>query len=76
MINTDELIQCLRDAGCEDAAIAEVCRLYEKGESHEAIRKLRIHRCHLMDTLHRSQDRVDCLDYLIREMRKEEDSSK
>lgn len=69
---TDDLIQNLKDAGCGDAEIADVCSLYEKGQIRDTVKKLRRYRCGLMDTLHKSQERVDCLDYLVRQMEKEE----
>lgn len=69
---TDDLIQNLKDAGCGETVIADVCGLYEKGQIRDAVKKLRRYRCSLMDTLHKSQERVDCLDYLVRHMEKEE----
>ena len=65
------MIQNLKDAGCGEVEIADVCRLYENGQIQDAVKKLRRHRCGLMDTLHKSQERVDCLDYLVRNMEKE-----
>ena len=35
------------------------------------IRKLRLLRCDLIEELHRSQRKVDCLDFLIRQTEKE-----
>lgn len=69
---TDDLIQNLKDAGCGEAEIADVCRLYENGHIRDAVKTLRRYRCGLMDTLHKIQERVDCLDYLVRQMEKEE----
>lgn len=67
----EDLIQNLRDAGCGAALAAEVCALYRAGRLREAVRRLRCHRCSLMDALHESQDRVDCLDHLVRRMERE-----
>ena len=64
----DELITCLADAGCGEELITEVCRLYEHGDRIAVIRKLRRHRCRLMDELHGSQKKVDCLDLLLRKL--------
>lgn len=50
----------------------EVCRLYENGRLKDAVKKLRSYRCVLMDALHKSQERVDCLDHLVRNMEKEQ----
>ena len=67
----DDLIQNLRDAGCDPQTLETVCRLYENHQTADAVKALRRYRCHLMDALHESQERVDCLDFLIRRMGKE-----
>ena len=36
----------------------------------ELIQMLRCQRCHLMEKLHREQQKVDCLDYLIYQIKK------
>jgi hypothetical protein len=59
------------DAGCSSQIIEEVCRLYGNGQVQEAIKTLRKHRCSLMDNLHESQGKVDCLDFLVWRMEKE-----
>ena len=69
--HTDELIQNLEDAGCAASLIAEVCRLYENRQITDVIKALRRHRCRLMDALHESQEKVDCLDFLVRRVERE-----
>lgn len=66
----DDFIFCLEDAGCDKELIAEVRRLYECGDSGMVVRKLRRHRSALMDELHGSQKKVDCLDFLLRKLEK------
>ena len=66
----DELTQSLTDAGCDAETIGTVRRLYDSGQVNDAVRVLRRHRCELMDQLHESQSRVDCLDYLVRRIEK------
>ena len=61
----EELISYLNDAGCGADLIAEICRLCESGDSGMMVQKLRRHRCTLMDELHESQRKVDCLDFLL-----------
>ena len=63
--------QNLIDAGCTEASAEDVERLYQNGQTAEAIRKLRLLRCDLIEELHRSQRKVDCLDFLIRQTEKE-----
>ena len=45
--------------------------MYGNGQIQDAIKMLRKHRCGLMDSLHESQERVDCLDFLVWRMKKE-----
>ncbi len=66
----DELTQSLEDAGCDAEMIGTVRRLYDSGQVNDAVRVLRRHRCELMDQLHESQSRVDCLDFLVRSIEK------
>lgn len=65
------MIQNLKDAGCGSQTIEMVCRLYHNGQVQDAIKMLRKHRCSLIDSLHESQERVDCLDFLVWRMEKE-----
>lgn len=66
----DEMISCLKDSDCSPDLIADVCRLCKNGDEDIAIRKLRRHRSILMEELHVSQQKVDCLDFLLRKMTK------
>ncbi len=65
------MIQNLKDAGCGSQTIEKVCKLYNNGQVQDAIKMLRKHRCSLMDSMHESQGKVDCLDFLVRRMEKE-----
>lgn len=67
---TEDIIQNLKDAGCDSDKISDICKLCDTGQIREAVRVLRRHRCELMDKLHESQNKVDCLDYLVYQMEK------
>lgn len=58
----------MKDAGCGGEIITRICRLYADGQIPDAVKILRRHRCHLMEQLHESQSKVDCLDFLVRKM--------
>ena len=60
------MLDNLADAGCteHDAEIAG--ELYKNGQADELIRFLKKCRCSLMDEMHESQRKVDCMDFLIR----------
>lgn len=67
----ESAVKCnLMDAGCSDVS-AVVDQLVQAGRISDALHEMRVIRCNLMDELHQSQRRVDCLDYLIRQMEKE-----
>ena len=71
MRQENALIRNLLDAGCSDSCAASVARLVQAGRLSDALREMKVIRCDLMDELHQSQRRVDCLDYLIRQTEKE-----
>ncbi len=60
------MLDNLADAGCtkHDAEIAG--ELYKNGQADELIRFLKKCRCGLMEEMHESQRKVDCMDFLIR----------
>jgi hypothetical protein len=45
--------------------------MYETGSMKNALHMMRKNRCVLMDELHESGRKIDCLDLLIRRMEKE-----
>ena len=66
----------MKDAGCDMEIITKICRLYAAGQVQDAVKILRRHRCHLIEQLHESQSKVDCLDFLVRQMEKSQRSMK
>ena len=67
----ERMKQNLSDAGCCEIVIGEITRLYESGRVQDALQKMKKDRCRLMDELHESGRKVDCLDFLIRQTEKE-----
>ena len=63
-------MQNLKDAGCNEKELADICRLYSAGQMRDVARALRRHRLKLMEKLHESQRQVDCLDFLVYRMEK------
>ena len=61
----------LLDAGCPEQAACAVERLCSDGRLDAALHQMRVFRCELMEELHQSQRKVDCLDHLIRQTEKE-----
>lgn len=56
-----DILQNLKDAGCDKNFIEEFLSLEEKAQLNLLAR----HRNSLLDSLHNNQKQIDCLDYLI-----------
>ena len=65
MTEKEQLMQGLLDAGCDAAACTAIGSLFEAGYTSEVLRRMRLQRCELVDEMHRSQRKVDRMDYLI-----------
>lgn len=76
MINSnyteEETIQNLKDAGCDSATVTAFLKEVKSGKSARAMKLLEKHRRTLLDDLHENQKQIDCLDYLVYQMKKEE----
>lgn len=64
------VVQNLRDAGCSESDTERMLQLLEQGKTTELLQSLKCQRCRLIETLHKQQQKVDCLDYLIYQMKK------
>ena len=63
------LIRNLKDAGCGKMEIERYFKMRAEGKEQEQFRLLSAHRVKLLDQVHASQERLDCLDYLLYSMR-------
>ena len=66
----EKMEMALSNAGLGQNAIEKAKRLLAAGHKEELIRHLCLCRCDLMDELHKTQRRVDCMDYVIRQAEK------
>lgn len=62
----------LSDAGCDVPFIEKFLLLEQNHRRKEQYRLLSQHRLSLLETLHRDQYKIDCLDYLVYAMEKED----
>ena len=67
----EALLQNLKDAGCDPDIIARFMTCQDAGRTKDSLRVLASHRAVLLDEVHASQARLDCLDYLIYKLRKD-----
>lgn len=71
-ISAEEKILCnLRDAGCGDEVIEKFFQLRQAGRTKEQAKLLYMQRAALLDRIHAGQKMIDCLDYLVYELKKE-----
>ena len=66
----EKILTNLSDAGYGSEDLERAKQLYEAGDVQGLIRYFRICRCSRLEELHKSQRKVDCLDYLIRQTAK------
>lgn len=68
----DAILQNLKDAGCDQATIQIFLTGFHGGEQSKGIRLLEKHRRALLNNLHLEQKRIDCLDYLLFTLQKQQ----
>lgn len=59
------LRQNLIDAGCDQELVQRCVALTQEEKTAEVLRILSRHRQTLLDTVHRGEKQIDCLDYLV-----------
>ncbi|MDE7230683.1 MAG: hypothetical protein K2N56_09405 [Oscillospiraceae bacterium] len=69
--NENAIVQNLIDAGCGQEFIAEFMEDLRNDNISKDLKLLQAHRRSLLDDLHKEQKRIDCLDYLVYRMTKE-----
>ena len=70
--DTDSILrQNLVDAGCGPDIVRQCMALARKRDQAELMRVLSRHRRTLLDPLHQSERRIDCLDYLVYTLEKQ-----
>ena len=71
--NNDEqnFLQNLTDAGCDGKTTQQCLCFFQEGKFIEVVQALAAHRAELLEAIHSSQEKIDCLDYLIYQIKKE-----
>ncbi len=69
------LRQNLLDAGCSKDTIQRCMDLAEKQERRELLHVLFCHRRELLELVHLSEKRIDCLDYLVYQIEKQDNKT-
>jgi hypothetical protein len=66
-----DVVRNLEDAGCNADIITTFIDYMREGKTAESVRLLNQHRKFLLDVLHKDQRQIDCLDYLIHQIKRE-----
>ena len=69
--DTGAVVQNLKDAGCDEDVVEEFMELAEAGERKRLFKLLERQRRLLVDSVHSREKQIDCLDYLVFQIRKE-----
>lgn len=64
---SENLLAAMTDVGCSLRDKEKATALLAAGDMHELNRHLRKCRCALVDKMHSAQQKVDLMDYIIRE---------
>ncbi len=67
----ESIIRNLKDSGCGEETIKAFVKDIREKRITEGLKLLEAHRRVLLDELHKEQKRIDCLDYLVYKIRKE-----
>lgn len=72
-IKKEAMVQNLKDAGCDRELIEYSIRLFSEGKIKEVLAVLAKHRGNLLNNCHIENKKIDCLDYLIFQIKKRKD---
>lgn len=64
------VIQNLKDAGCDDNMVERFLALQQEGNTAQQMKLLACHRCKLLARVHREEEKIQCLDFLLYQMEK------
>ena len=68
-LDTKRIIENLEDAGCDAALTEQFEALWAKSDQKGQMRLLNGYRRLLLDEIHAGQKKLDCLDYLIYQLK-------
>jgi len=69
------LYENLLDAGCDEKLTTRIMVLLDMGQTEQGLALLSKHRKSVLDSCHAEQKKIDCLDYLVYQLRKEQKQS-
>lgn len=70
-IESERFEECLDDIGCLPEVKAEILEYAENHDIQNIIRLLRRHRQSTLDSIHKEEKQISCLDYIVFQLEKE-----
>lgn len=70
-IESERFEECLDDIGCLPEVKAEILEYAENRDIQNIIRLLRRHRQSTLDSIHKEEKQISCLDYIVFQLEKE-----
>lgn len=61
--------ECLKDAGCSKETIQSIMDCIQNNQHERKIMLLKEHRYQLLEKIHHDQKQIDCLDYLLYQLK-------
>lgn len=71
-LSRDNIEKNLIDIGCDSQEINQFFECYDSGDRKNMYYLLRKQRCLILEDVHKEQRKIDCLDYLLYVLKKEE----
>ena len=67
----ETVVQNLKDAGCSSNTIADFLLYLEENQKEKQLAILEEHRKQLLNTVHKEEKKIYCLDYLVYQIKNE-----
>lgn len=64
-MSNDDILQNLKDAGCDSVITDRVIVFLNSGDKSAALNLLAKHQTGLLNLLHENQKKIDCLDFWV-----------
>lgn len=65
----EDVVQNLRDAGCSPDTIRCFMEYFDQGDWKDQLELLEEHRENILNRVHEEERQIDCLDYLVYQIR-------
>lgn len=69
----EKVVQNLKDAGCGPDTIEDFLLYFDREQKEEQITLLEKHRRELLNVVHKAEQKIYCLDYLIYQIKNEKE---